>query len=400
MPIILKNYSWQQNEDEIIVRIKFPQRITSKLDIFTHKAFIKINCNPYYFEKFLRHPISESESRCKILEQEVIFNLKKLENIEWDALELEICKSDHVKIKENVIKETQEILEQKKNEKLQQKDDLKKEQMHREIERDTKIRERIDNHNSNITNNEIDSIEKWKDTKNERNDSYRQLFYRPAPVKLSKDTPHVNKNIEYSHASRGKSSKALFKELPPIRQCSTIEVEFSDRKFTTPSRESTKQEEMEWLIKQNAAQKATGFVEGDLRPEERNPQWLKEKGDSFLKQHNYLGAISAYSTAIRLTDKNYELYFNRALAHFPLENYKKCAEDCSTALDLLKPHCEGNRIARVNCMARRGLALSRVGYIREGFNELVAALKLDPNNENLIQQAEMLRCRLEKGEGK
>lgn len=400
MPILLKNYTWHQNDDEIIVRIKFPQRIKSKMDIFTHKAFIKINCTPYYFEKFLRHSINETTSRCKILEQEVIFYLNKLDNVVWDALEIDICKTDQVKVKEDVIKEAQDELEKQKKEKLQHKDDLKKDEIHKEIERDTKIRERIENHNKNITNKAVSSIEKWKDLKNEKNDSYRELFYRPAPVNPSKVTPHVNKRIEYSQPSRGKSSKPLFKELPPIRQCSTIEVEFSDRKFTTPSRESTEQEEMEWLMKQNAAQKATGFVEDDLRPEERNPQWLKEKGDSFLKQHNYLGAISAYSTAIRLTNKNYELYFNRALAHFPLENYNKCAEDCSTALDLLTPHCEGNRVARVNCMARRGLALSRVGYIREGFNELLAALKLDPKNENLIQQAEILRCKLEKGEGK
>lgn len=413
MPIILQKYKWHQTETEIIVRVIFPERITSNVDIFTHKAFIKVNCSPFFFEKFLQHPINDKESRCKILEQEIIFYLKKLEQIKWNSLEIDVCKAETVMVKEDLIKETHEISEQRKKERLQRKDDLKKEEIHKQMDRETKIRNTIEKHNSGICDGVVNSIEEWKDEKNEEilkeinekvkpqenvkpeeklkneSDTYKKLFFRPAPENEKINLKPITKTPQKKKENTGP---------PPIRQCSSIEVNFTERKFTTPSRESTEQEEMEWLTKQHEAQKATGFVEGDLRPEERNPQWLKEKGDTFLKQYNYLGAISAYSTAIKLTNKNYELYFNRALAHFPLENYKKCVEDCSTAIDLLKPHCEGNRMARVNCIARRGLALSRCGFIREGYEELVAAIKLDPKNTNLIQQAEMLRCKLERGE--
>lgn len=60
-------------------------------------------------------------------------------------------------------------------------------------------------------------------------------------------------------------------------------------------------------------------------------------------------------------------------------------QDCSQALDLLKPVCEGNRRSRAKCIARRGAALARVGYLSKGINEMKAASKLLPDEEKIKQ---------------
>lgn len=185
---------------------------------------------------------------------------------------------------------------------------------------------------------------------------------------------------------------------PPVRKSGTIEVKFSKRNFLTPKRESQDPAEQEWLLKQAEARKAIGFVPDDLRPEERDPMYLKEKGDEFFRQKNFLAAISAYSTGIRIAENCYELHLNRSAAQFAHGNYQRCAEDCSRALELLNPPVASNLKARTQALTRRGAALSKLGFLKQAYDEFVAAVKLDPTDEMLKSDAEMLRAKLEAAE--
>jgi dyslexia susceptibility 1 candidate gene 1 protein len=187
-------------------------------------------------------------------------------------------------------------------------------------------------------------------------------------------------------------------ERPPIRQNGTIEIQFSKRNFVTPKRESQDPMEQEWLAKAAEARKVIGFVPDDLRPEERDPMYLKSKGDEFFTQKNFLAAISAYTTGIKLANKCYELYLNRSAAHFQHGNYQRCAEDCSKAFELLQPPVASNLKARVQALTRRGAALSKLGFIRQAYDEFVAAVQLDPTDDMLRHDAEMLRAKLEAAE--
>nr|XP_031825942.1 dynein assembly factor 4, axonemal-like [Nomia melanderi] len=173
------------------------------------------------------------------------------------------------------------------------------------------------------------------------------------------------------------------KSVPLPRKKGTIGVTFSDRKFPTPARESSRVEEEEWLKNQAEARRKTGFDSADLRPEERDPQWLQNKGDEFYKDGNYMAAISAYSFGIKISDKLASLYVNRSAAHYALENYCRCIEDCSKALELMEPKCESNRELRAWCHARRGAALCKLSSPQHGIPELKVALELAPDNERI-----------------
>lgn len=114
-----------------------------------------------------------------------------------------------------------------------------------------------------------------------------------------------------------------------------------------------KQVSLQWLSKQAEARRKTGFVVEDLRPEEQDPQWLKDKGEyvrrkcvlrravdrvfrlicffrsDFFKAGNYLAAISAYTHGIKISDKMTTLYVNRSAAHYAIGNYYRCIDDSS-----------------------------------------------------------------------
>lgn len=372
MPILIKDYNWSQTDNEIVVKV--PLKGIHKhrtVDIFTYETFIKINCLPFYFEVLLLHPIDETNSRCKILENEAKFILVKKTEQQWDTLELNCPKADKLNEKKEVMKCAQLMAEKEAEQQRSKKCELKRNEIHKEVDREAKVREEIESIRKTEIAKKFKTINEEKENRNKS------------------DTVMIQSNVNLTSSSDPSPSV-------PIRKSGSIKVSFSARHFPTPQRESQEPAEQEWLMKQHAARKATGFVVEDLRPEERNPQWLKEKGDDFLNKENYLAAISAYSTAIKTNPDYFELYLNRSAAHFRMENYYKCVEDCSSAFDLLTPAVSLNANARAVCLARRGGALCKMGMLKQGYGELVAAIKLAPDNEELKRDAEMIRCQLEK----
>lgn len=180
-------------------------------------------------------------------------------------------------------------------------------------------------------------------------------------------------------------------ECPPVRQTGSIAITFSDRVFTTPKRESQTEVEQNWLAAQREAKRSVGFAEEDLREEERDPNWLLLKGNEFYSHKNYKGAISAYSTGIKLNPNSVELHLNRAGAQLEENNYMRCAEDCSKALDLLEKQSLNKddptsfRNIRIRCLKRRGVALCKMGLLREAWGELHAAWEMDKTDKKLSQ---------------
>ncbi|XP_052902631.1 dynein axonemal assembly factor 4-like [Anopheles moucheti] len=397
MPLTPKNYTWQQRfstsddphgegeSSDIVLRVPFAGNRFQPDDIFTTERFLKISRSPHYWELFLCDSIDPDASHCSILENEVVFELvKQNPTVRWDAVELDVPRAERTALKEHYLAQHQKHLEERSKQRAVEKDRKKKDEIHRQIERERNDRSAIDT-----------LLEESKQRELKRMELAMVKEYRPDPAK-------------HQPASRSSSSSTLHSTAepcvpdpsPPAVRCSgTLEVTFSERTFITPKRESMEQAEQEWTRKQAAARRAVGFADDDLRPDERNPEWLKQRGDTFFQQKNFLAAISAYSAGIRLTKDYYALFLNRSAAHLALENYQRCAEDCSAALELLQPPVEANRKARVSCLARRAAALVKLGFLQQGYDEMVAASRLDPEEQSLrIEVDRLRRCMDEQSE--
>ncbi|CAF96673.1 unnamed protein product, partial [Tetraodon nigroviridis] len=127
----------------------------------------------------------------------------------------------------------------------------------------------------------------------------------------------------------------------------------------------------QWLRKQAAARHVTADAAElqELQESQRNPDWLKDKADGCFRRGDHLGALSAYSLAIRLHPRVPALYSNRAACHLKLKNLHKAVEDASQqALDLLTPPVEANAAARARAHVRRGSALCQLQLYAEGLS--------------------------------
>lgn len=107
--------------------------------------------------------------------------------------------------------------------------------------------------------------------------------------------------------------------------CTKIAVSLSARQFITPKRESHEQAEREWCAKQHEIMvNRIGFCDTDLNADERDLNWLIQKGNSFMVKKNFLAAASAFTCGMKTSNDSPELFLGRARAQYALGNYKRC----------------------------------------------------------------------------
>ncbi|CAG9561461.1 unnamed protein product [Danaus chrysippus] len=410
MPILVKDYTWIQTPTNISIRVPLDPVYREKVDMFTADCYIKAHFSPYLLELFLLHDVNMEKSKCVVNNNMISMDLVKREEIDWENLEKNISKEEKKAIRQRVLEESQEKAKKEKEEKSIKKTELDRFTVQRAMDIDSKQHELMDSRRDEERQKAMSELEKWKERSYQENDFYNHnmcVSNKKSGVKIvelpdsdteskekAKDVaPRSSKHqltpkspaktvVKSEYVDKKKQETAT-RVLPRLRQMMQLEITHTKRTFPTPSRESTAQEEEAWLKNITLARRATGFVSEDLRPEEQDPQWCKEKGDEFFRCGNFLGAISAYTHGITLSEKLPSLYANRAAAHFALGNFNKCTNDSSTALDLMKPACEGNRQSRAKCIARRAAALARMGYLNKAIDEMKAASKLVPEDEKI-----------------
>ncbi|GIL60217.1 hypothetical protein Vafri_14829 [Volvox africanus] len=146
-----------------------------------------------------------------------------------------------------------------------------------------------------------------------------------------------------------------FKPLPPPRaRLEPVQVSFT--KLETghlPAREQ-REEEIRTFRKQ--ARAAAEDDPNAIDIAERQPLFLKDKGDKMYKAGNYSGALNAYSRAIQLDDCHAAVRTNRAACRLALGEAAGCVEDCDRAWELLaerKERLDRNLLDETEAMALR-----------------------------------------------
>uniref|UniRef100_A0A3P8UKZ1 Dynein axonemal assembly factor 4 n=1 Tax=Cynoglossus semilaevis TaxID=244447 RepID=A0A3P8UKZ1_CYNSE len=183
------------------------------------------------------------------------------------------------------------------------------------------------------------------------------------------------------------------KRTPP-RTSGNIQVTFTPRVFPTALRESRVQEEEEWLKNQAEARRSRSSGAEDLQElseNEKNPEWLKDKGDCYFRSGDYQSAVNAYSLALRLNQNLLSVWSNRAASHLKLRNLHQAVQDSSQALDLSTPAVPSNAASRARAHVHRGAAFCELELYVEGLQDYEAALKIFPDSPGLQSDAQKIR---------
>lgn len=293
MPVIIKEYKWSQTDSKLLITVPIPRASQAKTDIFISSGYIKASFQQYLFEAVLFDKIQTEHSKCTFVDNNIIFELIKCGNTQWNSLEVNLDKREKNTLKKQLIEDEYENIRKKTEEARIKKSELKRIAVREQIEEDTRIRTEIENVKKVEQKKALGDVNQWHS-----------------------EVTTKSKQINHKLEAKPKNNR----KIPPLRSTRSLQVIFTEREFPTPSRESKLDEENEWLRKQAEARRSAGFVSEDIRPEEKNPQFLKAKGDEFMKNQNYLGAISAYSFGIKICKNFVDLYIARSEAQLAIGN--------------------------------------------------------------------------------
>ncbi|XP_070542821.1 dynein axonemal assembly factor 4-like [Ptychodera flava] len=424
MPISIKDYTWDETETTVHITVPLKGVKASKADIFSTDEYIKVSFPPYLFEVALFASVDDGKGSAQVGNGAIVFNLVKREAGIWSRLtspqsgDKEVMKSK----REAAVEAAHRRAEKEKEEKAIKKREAEKYALKEQMALEQQEKKRIEETRNEERKKVMDELDEWKEKKrqeeeeetklesdddgddddvHENGDGNKGIFdevtdqVKETQISSGEEEEDDNQISSSSVKTSDKKLKGQKKEETPVpapRRGGSIEVSFTPRVFPTPQRESYKTQEEEWLRKQAEARKV-GVIEddSDLTEEEKNPDWLKDKGDKFYRNGNYLAAVNAYNQAIKLNRKLPSLYSNRAACHLQVGNLMKCIEDCSTALELLEPPVEANANSRLKAHIRRGTAFCNFELYVEGLQDYEAALKIDPNNEKLKVDADRIR---------
>ncbi|XP_060052004.1 sperm-associated antigen 1 isoform X2 [Erinaceus europaeus] len=96
---------------------------------------------------------------------------------------------------------------------------------------------------------------------------------------------------------------------------------------------------------------------------------LKEEGNQYVKDRNYIDALRKYSECLKINNKECAIYTNRALCYLKLCQFEEAKQDCDQALQI--------DARNVKACYRRALAHKGLKNYQKSLNDLNKVLLLD-----------------------
>ncbi|EAR87721.1 tetratricopeptide repeat protein (macronuclear) [Tetrahymena thermophila SB210] len=400
-------YEWYQDNKIVKIRIPIKGITMKKIDIFISDLVLKINITEKKWVRVLdlKHEIDfQGQENNVVYANEVleIILVKKEEKKHWEDL------IEDGLDKEQIKKRRQESFQRRETayqEHLKQRNDLKikfdthatKEQMRLEDEN----RKVLEVKKTEEKNQAIDKIyddvdEKGNITQNQEQKTKVKEEIKPQIIWTHKydDTIFNDEDI-----FRNEELAVEYDDKPKVREQKKLDLAFTQRMYPgVAAREQHFKEPPLPKVKQQ--QEKSG---DDL--ENKNPLWLKDRGDEFYKNQDFYSAIMAYNQAYKLDQSMINCIANRCACNIHLYNYEEALMDA----DMVLSYCNSlkeeekelakNQSLRLKTILRKAIATSWKGDVDRSLEILDKSLSEDIfylKDNQLIQQFEGVQQTIQK----
>ncbi|KAI9093435.1 hypothetical protein DFS34DRAFT_263615 [Phlyctochytrium arcticum] len=443
MPIVVREFTWTQTATHVYLTVPLKGITKRRADVNVNDLYVKINFSPYIFELDLYEKVDGDEAVVTFGLDEVVFDLAKVESADWPQIKYTAnSPADTRARREQADQQVRERADTRRAVREAQRREEERAQVQRQIDAEraeralaeTRKKEHEDGAKADLgewvqtiseaaepkdgnwqTIESASSQEDYSSTEKVEKDQdiFSSEDVGSMDIKGSREEAEEEEELDDESGldmaqiqARVKSSLAGHTRPPPRASGLDIQIKHTSRGFI-PVKTARESEDLKWQTRIKDMQKRqpppATVVDGDAI-EDSSPAFLKDKGDAFYAQRNYEAAINAYTAALDIESSNFACMSNRAACQLQLNHFEECIADCQGALTLLDKEEEAfrekliedtvadvRRLKRSKLLVRIGTAQMRQDQGQQSLATYQKALELDPRNETLVKDVEMLQ---------
>lgn len=358
------DYTWSESNKTVSLTVNLKGVSHKHVDVFVTSTVLKINFKPNLIDINLFDEIDEDASNAIFKDGELHICLAKKVHQLWGQLSFLGSKQQIAVRREKALKLHEDRIQHQREMAATRKVDEERMMLREHMALEEKERQRMD---------DIKDSEKKK-AEDEMFDTFSKL----------------SKSYEGSVGSSGSHGEVT---MPPPRKPVHMQFRHTPRLFKTPSRESTKKQEQEFIIKNLSKLRGNALLTTDADVSNIDPVWLNSKGDEFYKRGDFGSAINAYTEALNADSTMTETLSKRAACYLHLRKPDKVVEDCSKALKNLNESSEAENSTRKEKLVLRKKLLMMLGMANclktdneKALKNFTSVLQID-KDDSVAQQA-------------
>lgn len=328
MPVTA-DYTYSETTSHIEVVIPLKGVTPKKVDIFTASTILKVSFPPFLLDLDLSYPIDVEKSKAVLKDGTLKIRLSKKHDQQqlWGHLCFEGTKGEIKQRRQLAFKEREEKIknqmEKVASKKLEEERMVFRQHMHLE----QKERRRMDDVKDAEKKHAEEAMYKTFSEIQSHKAATVAMAEEKDNTKIAEqpqDDEPLNTMVELMDNSND--------DLPPPRQVAHATFRHTPRLFKTPSRESTVEQEQEFIVKNRANLSKNILLNANTNISDVDPVWLNKKGDEFYNRGDHSSAINAYSEALEADETMVTALASRAACFLQLREATSCIKDC---LDVL-----------------------------------------------------------------